>query len=37
VRKHVQAATVGHSHDHLARAVHGRELDGLVEHRHHDV
>ena len=37
VREHVQAAAVGHADDDLARALGGRELDHLVEHRHGHV
>ena len=37
VREHVQAAAVGHADDDLARALGGRELDHLVEHRDRHV
>ena len=37
VREHVEPAAVRHAQDHLARAVGGRELDHLVEHRHGHV
>ena len=37
VREHVEAAAVRHPHHDLVRALVRRDLDRLVEHRHHHV
>ena len=37
VREDVQSPAVRHAHDDVVRAVGGRQLDRLVEHRHHHV
>jgi hypothetical protein len=37
VRQDVEPPTVGDADQHLVRTSGGRELDGLVEHRHEDV